>query len=173
MKKAQFWYADFLLGLLILFFITYIFSRVIIDLNTREDKIQELVNDATSIANSFTSTGYLSYNEWFNRQGRIGFVENGKVINEKLEDFERMLNNNGYEISQFLLGTSNNYIIYFEDKNTNIVENKVYGKFNNINELNELEVENLIRITRFVYYDNNEDNLGELVRMNILVWSSL
>ena len=54
MKKAQFWYADFLLGLLILFFITYIFSRVIIDLNTREDKIQELVNDATSIANSFT-----------------------------------------------------------------------------------------------------------------------
>src|SRR3989344_32498 len=181
MKKAQFWYADFLLGLLVLFIITFIFNRVIIDLNLREDKIQELVNDGNAISSSLMSPGYLGYTQWSasNPNGRIGLVENGKVINGKLNNFKQLLLTagipSGYNKSRILLGTKNDYLMYFEDKNANIITdiagNKVYGALSDASKINQIGAENIVRFTRFVYYDNNNDGKGELVKMNILVWA--
>ena len=171
MKKAQFWYADFLLGLFVLFIITFVFNRVIIDLNLKEDKVQELINDGTSIANSLMSPGYLGFSQWANKAGRIGLVDNGKVNNNKVNDFQLLLNsNNGYDVSKFLLGTKNDYLMYFEDKNNNIIDNKVYGGLDDVSKINQIGAENIVRFTRFAYYDNNNDGKGELVKMNILIW---
>src|SRR3989344_3749351 len=82
-KKAQATYADFLIGLLVLIAITFIFTQTIIDLNSREDKFQELITDGTAISSSFMSSAYGSYN-WAGNQptGRLGFVRDGKVIKE-------------------------------------------------------------------------------------------
>ena len=182
MKKAQFWYADFLLGLFVLFIITFIFNRVIIDLNLKGDKAQELINDGNSISNSLMSPGYLGFSQWSasNPSGRIGLVENGKVINSKLSDFKKLLSltgtPSGYDKSKILLGINkNNYLMYFEDKNGNPIAdttgNKVYGGLDDIAKINQIGADNIVRFTRFVYYDNNVDGKGELVKMNILIWT--
>ena len=112
MKKAQFWYADFLLAILILVTISFLFIRNITDLNFKQDKLQDIANDGVSISNSFMSEGYCPsnncMNDWGSISGRIGFVKQGRVIQYKLTNLTDLTSTNkGYDISKFLLGTKN------------------------------------------------------------------
>lgn len=173
LKKSQAWYADFLIGLLILIFITFVFTTTIIDLNTKEDKLQELSNDGISVSSSLMSSAYGSYGSWiiYPPSGRLGFVKNGRIIKEDFEEFQNLVNSDeGYKNSKILLGTKNDYILYFEF-NDEIFENKVYGKpginINN-NKIEGIISDNIIKITRIVYYDL--DNSGKIVKMVILIF---
>jgi hypothetical protein len=162
-KKAQVWYTDFLIGLLILIAITFIFTRTILDLNAREDKFQELINDGLSISNSLMSEGYCaSYGcgaAW-NRNppiGRLGFVKNGKVVKENFDAFI----NTDYEKTKTLLGSKNDYILYFEYNGAKIDYN---GKYVFGNENGFSKAENTIKLTRVVY------NAGKIVNMIVIVF---
>ena len=170
-KKGQFWYSDFLIGLFILMVISVIFVVTIVDINSREDILQGLIDDGVTITNSLMSEGYLTAENWRQDKGRIGFVRNGKVDNERLAYFAT-ISTFDYRTSQYLLGTRNNYAVYFENKTGNVVNDNVYGRINSLNELNELGVENLVKLTRFVYYDGNDDEKGEIVKLILLIWES-
>lgn len=170
-KKGQFWYGDFLIGLFILMVISVVFVVTITDINAREDVLQSLIDDGTTISNSLMSQGYLTAEEWKLEEGRIGFVEDGKVNNEKLAYFATIATFD-YRTSQYLLGTRNNYAVYFEDKDGQIIDDAMYGRVNSLQELNNLGVENLVRFTRFVYYDNDNDGDGEIVKLILLIWET-
>ncbi|AJF62225.1 MAG: hypothetical protein QT11_C0001G0067 [archaeon GW2011_AR20] len=168
-KKAQATYADFLIGLLVLIAITFIFTQTIIDLNSREDKFQELITDGTAISSSFMSSAYGSYN-WAGNQptGRLGFVRDGKVIKEDFDDYLNLLNTqDGYKKSTILLGTRNDYVFYFEFDETklNYGGKEVYGKYDDVD---EIESSNVIKINRVVYYDL--DGRGRIVKLVVLVF---
>lgn len=172
-KKAQVTYADFLIGLLILILITFIFTQTIINLNSREDKFQELSNDGFAISNSFMSQGYCPtnncLNDWNNEKGRVGFVKDNRLILNNFDKFTTLLNGaDGYKKSKILLGTQNDYIFYFE-YNNNVISN-IYGKTNNLNGIN---TQNLIRITRILYYNLDDSGKvsekGRIVKMIILI----
>lgn len=173
-KKAQGFYADFLIGLLVLILITFIFTQTIIDLNSREDKFQELINDGTAISNALMSQGYCPtgncLNDWSNLQGRVGFIKEGKIQLDKYDSFTQLLSTQeGYQTSRILLGTKNDYVLYFEFNNQIISE--IFGKVNDKSLINTKES---IRITRIIYY-NLDDNgqitdQGRIVKMNILVF---
>ena len=166
-KKSQGFYADFLIGLLILIFITFIFTRTILDLNSHEDILQGLINDGTSISNSLMSEGYCPTNQcstdWSNMKGRLGFVKNGKIIADKFNAYAA-LESIDYPKTKALLGTNNDYVLYFE-YNNQIISN-IYGKYDNLNQITE---DNRVKITRILYY--NLDGNGGIVNMIVLVFN--
>ena len=168
-KKAQATYADFLIGLLVLIAITFIFTQIVIDLNSREDKFQELINDGAAISSSFMGSAYGAYG-WTGNQptGRLGFVRDGKVIKKDFDDYLNLLNSqNGYKKSTILLGTRNDYVFYFEFDETklNYGEREVYGKYDDVD---EIESSNMVKITRIVYYDL--DGSGRIVKLVVLIF---
>lgn len=156
MKKAQFWYADFLIGLLILVFISILFIKTITDLNTKEDTIQNLLNDGISISNSFMSKGYLS-DQWVNTQGRIGIADNGKINNIDFNNLKAL----NYKTSKTLLGVSNDYAIYIEYTDGSISD--WYSK-PGIFSISGINSDSIIKVTRFAYYN------GRLAKLVIVVW---
>src|SRR3989344_2944215 len=121
-KKSQFWYADFLIAVLILVLISYLFISSINQLNKKQDKFQSISSDSLLISSTLMSEGYCVNDncvEWRNLLGNIGFVKEGKVIQDKLKSLISLTSTNeGYETSKILLGTRNNYIFYFEDSDT-------------------------------------------------------
>src|SRR3989338_8430186 len=125
-KKAQFWYADFLIAILILVAVSFLFIKNITDLNSKQDKLQSITNDAIAISSFLMSEGYCPtndcLNDWgdpFNKDGRIGFVKEGRIIKDNLE---------------------------------------------------EITAETFVTITRFVYFDADGDNKGEIIKLIIVVW---
>ncbi len=170
-KRGQAFYADFLIGLLILIFITFVFTRTIIDLNSREDKLQGLINDGVSISNSIMSGAYGVYNTWdsYPPKGRLGFIREGKIIKEDFDNFLDLIKQGeeGYKKTKILLGTKNDYVLYFEYNNNKISYGgrDVYGKHDKIE---DIKADNIIKIKRIAYY--NLDNNGKIVNMVILVF---
>ena len=170
-KKGQAFYADFLIGLLILIFITFVFTRTIIDLNSREDKLQGLINDGVSISNSIISGAYGSYGGWssYPPKGRLGFIREGKIIKKDFDNFLNLINQGeeGYKKTKILLGAKNDYMLYFEYEGNKLSYGgrNVYGKHDKIE---EIKADNIIKIKRIAYY--NLDNSGKIVNMIILVF---
>jgi hypothetical protein len=160
-RKSQASYSDFLIGFLVLILITFIFTRTIIDLNSKDDKIQELINDGNEISNSFMNQGYKE-DEWTNPNGRIGFVNDGKIIKN---NFDKLRDLN-YDKTKILLGAKSDYVVYFEydNKKLSYGNKEVYGKFDNTN---KIKSENIIKITRLVYSPLHEN---KIVKMNILIF---
>ena len=186
-KKAQFWYADFLLALLILVGVSFLFITSIRDLNSSQDKIQSIVSDSNAISNSFMSEGYCPSDDcltdWQNGNGRIGFVKDGKVIEDNLLDLIALnqdVDNNGYNMSKNLLGTRNNYIFYFEDTdadNTKIGIGTMGGPlvtvsgYPNIDDIAKISSTSLIKVSRIVYLENSEGSVtNKIVKLIIVVW---
>jgi len=178
-KKAQFWYSDFLLAVLILIAISFLFINNITNLNSKQDKLQVLSSDGIAISNSFMSEGYCPPprscgSNWVNLEGRIGFVKEGRVLENNLKDLINLVRNQeGYEDSKILLGTKNNYIFFFEDENGKIqiqgdLGDPIYGKWD-IDDISDIQAESLVKITRIVYLDNSGIT-KKLVRLVIIVW---
>ena len=178
-KKAQFWYADFLIAILILVAVSFLFIKNITDLNSKQDKLQSITNDAIAISSFLMSEGYCPddcLSDWsdpFNKDGRIGLVKEGRIIKNNLNSLiDLVANDNGYQTSKILLGTKNNYIFYFRNQNDIEPVGYVdfYGYYPKINNLEEITAETFVTITRFVYFDADGDNKGEIIKLIIVVW---
>ena len=176
-KKAQFWYADFLIAILILVAVSFLFIKNITDLNSKQDKLQSITNDAIAISSFLMSEGYCPtnncLNDWKGDNGRIGFVKEGRIIKNNLDalrDLNLDMVNGGYEKSKILLGTKNNYIFYFKDQNDNGPGGYVsfYG-YPGINNLEGIKAETFVAITRFVYLETGTGK-GEIIKLIIVVW---
>ncbi len=171
-EKAQFWYSDFLIAIFILAIISFLFIINIAELNSKQDNAQLITNEAISISNNFMSEGYCPtncYSDWINKDGRVGFVHQGRVEMDKLNDFINLVSND-YDISKILLGTKNDYVFYFENSDNNKIrigdsDYLVYGKVNDIAEIN---ADSFIKINRFVYLPIGEK--GEIVKLVVVVW---
>ena len=106
-KKAQFWYGDFLVAVLILMIIGVLFASSIIDLTSRNEIIKELILDASDISSVLMSEGYYSEG-WANYQGTIGLITDYRFDPDKLNSFLEL----GYNKQRAMLGTINNVWIY-------------------------------------------------------------
>jgi len=162
-KKSQASYTDFLIGFFVLILITFIFIRVNIDLNSKNNNFQELIIDGTEISNSLMNNGYkiLNWND-AQPQGRLGFLNDGKIIKENFDQFAQTT----YDKTKILLGTKKDYLVYFEHDNKILSynERQFYGKYDNIN---KIKSSNIVKITRLVYSSLHDK---KVVKMIILVF---
>ncbi len=182
-KKAQFWYSDFLIAILILVGISFLFIRNITDLNSDQDKLQSLAADSILISNVFMSEGYCPdvpgncLLDWTqNNKGRIGFAKDSKVIQEQVEALISLTSSEqGYQKSKALIGTRNNYIFYFE--NSDDLKNKILIGSNgdaihgnpSVNDISKINARSFIKTTRLVYLSNN-DITNRIVKLIIIIW---
>jgi len=186
-KKAQFWYSDFLIAILILVGISFLFIRNITDLNSDQDKLQSLSSDSVLISNAFMSQGYCPSSpndcltDWQqSNMGRIGLVKDSKVVQENIEALISLTSTEqGYQKSKALIGTRNNYIFYFEnsdDLNTKIeikdelgvILGTIFGN-PSVNDISQINARSFIKTTRLVYLSNN-DNTNRIVKLITIIW---
>ncbi len=169
-KRGQFWYGDFMIAMLVIIVIGIIFANSIVDIPERESDLDNMLDDGFNIANSLLSEGYDIAN-WRNGNGRIGITTDNKIDVDKLDEFSSLVETNrGYLISKFLFGTNYDYAFYFEDKDGNVINGRTYGGVALKDDLDIVEAENMFRMVRIVFLDNNKDGKGELVKMHLAVW---
>ena len=197
MKRGQLWYADVILALMIVVVIMIFFALSFFDIVGREDKVQDMLDDAITITNSVMSPGY-EHTKWCTeRKGRIGFVEDYKLIKDNFKEFEKLVDDpgtcleglTGYETSKILLGVPYDYLIYLQNKDGNFIESpnddvttRTYGKYKvkgltqetGLNDifakLEQDAPENKINFFRFVYYDPDLDGYGEIIKLGVVLW---
>src|SRR3990167_6615813 len=101
-RKAQFWYGDFLVAVLILMIIGVLFVTSIRDITSRNEITKELIIEASDISSTLMSEGYITENQWADKIGTIGFFTNKKF---DIEKFNLFLNNLEYGDQKYMLGT--------------------------------------------------------------------
>jgi len=169
-RRGQLWYVDFIIGVLVIAFIGVLFAKTIIDVPQRETDLQVLGSDALTISNLLMSPA-LQSSQWVNGQGKIGLVDDGKINRAWLNNFLTLVESeNGYDTSRQLFGTNFDYGLYFERKDGTVLNNKVYGGVDSLDQLSNLKAENLLALNRVVYVDDDGDGLGDVAKMVLLVW---
>lgn len=152
MKKAQVWYIDFAVGLLIFMVaITAYFSYAYSESVEQRGDMSELIIDAKMIATSLISKGYpYAWNS--SNVTRIGLTDgNYRIQQGKLDAF----NNFSYKNRSSLLGTTKDYYFYLEYPNGT--------KFNTLG-WNGENATQLVQVTRIVIYNSTP------VRMVYHLW---
>jgi len=157
MKKGQFWYSDFMIGIIIMITIGLLFFSTIARLYESNDKIGDLISDGSLISDYFMSTGYMA-SQWSLGEGRIGFVNNG-IVNENLDEFQSL----EYNLSKTLFGINYDYLVYFEnsEEDTETIKGPPGITPENVN---DADTDYMIKLIRFVYYN------GDIQKMAVVIW---
>ena len=175
MKKAQFWYGDFLIAVLILMVIGVLFVSSITDLTSRNEILKDLTLEASDISSVLMTEGSGSSIDWQNRIGTVGFMANNKFDSAKFDDFLSL----SYEKQKYMLGTFNNIGIYLKNRNNNIVLNNFESiedglsldenSLQSVDDISRIS-NNLVHIKRFVFYDENNDGKGDIYILGVVVF---
>ena len=157
MKKAQFWYGDFLIAVLILMIIGLLFVSSMMDITSRNEIIKELILDASDISAVLMSEGYRDIEQWREGIGTVGFITDYELNRDKFLDFIEM---DDYNIQKSLLGTYNDFWIYLKNK-----ESIIDSSNRDYNSVEDIDADNLVHIKRFVFYQ------GEIHILGVVVWN--
>lgn len=152
-KKAQVWYIDFMVGLLILIMTIMIYYQYHGNLNDEsEADWQEMTIDSKFISSSLMSGGYPS--NWTNETVEtIGLTDENYRINEtKIQQFANM----SYKQAKEVLRTRFNF--YFSLQNSSGASVYTAG-------LNATDQKFLVQTMRFVIYNSS------ISRMVLYIWS--
>lgn len=155
--KAQIWYADFTIALLLFLIATAIYFQFTDNLSSEEDKdIQEMVLDLKTISNALISEGFPE-NWTSDNLEVIGLTDgNYRIDNEKLIKFSNL--NHSQIINSF--NTPYNFYFYLEDQYGNNIP--INGKggigYNSTYSLDR------VQITRIAIYNSS------MVKMVIHLW---
>lgn len=174
MKKAQFWYGDFLVAVLILMIIGMLFVTSIRDITSRNEVLKDLILEASDISSVLMSEGYGTGDDWKEDIGigTIGLITNNKFDTDKFDNFLEL----GYNKQRVMLGTMNNIWIYLVDKDGNIISNSRQVEFglglppSSLNSINDIKANNLVHIKRFIFYDEDSDGKGDIYTLGVVVW---
>lgn len=157
-----------------------LFFSTIVNLYEGNDKIDDLINNGVLISDYFMSSGYLP-EEWDSSEGRIGFVDNGRINLENLTFFSDLFSvGEGYTKSKYLLGTSYDYVLYFEDSegvlditgDLVITEDDFLGDLDiaSSDDITNMNTDHMVRLIRFVYYYDEFVGINKFVKMVVVLW---
>jgi hypothetical protein len=151
-KKAQVWYVDFMVGLLILITSLLIYYQYQDNLSGEYDaEWQEMILDSKTITSSLITAGYPL--NWTNETVSVLGVTDGnyRINSTKIEQFSNL----SYKRAKDLLRTRFNFYFFLEDGNGA----RPYEKG-----LNATDHSFLVQATRFVIYNSS------IHRMVVQLW---
>ena len=157
MKKAQVWYTDFMVGILIFVIVIFIYYEYANNFSQNPNSItSDLIMEAKAISTSLITQGApIDWNQ--SNVNIIGLTDgNQRLIQEKLDMFANM----SYYETRTKLRTPYDYYFYLEDVDGSIIQ--INGE-NGIG-LEAADHENLISVTRVVIYNS------KLISMVVQVW---
>ena len=157
-KKAQIWYIDFMIGLMIFFIAVFIYYQYAYSFNQDpNDVLSDLVMETKTISSSLITQG--SPNDWNQTNVQIiGLTDgNHRFVQNKLEIFE----NFSYNDSKEILRTHYDYYIQLKELNgSTILINGEEG----IGLIQSNSSDHQIAITRIGVYNSR------LISMVVQVW---
>ena len=156
-KKAQIWYSDFMVGLLIFIIVVFVYYEFAYNFNEDPGEIiYELMMEAKSISSSLIGEGFPS--NWSKDNVKIIGIGDGnhRSVEQKLSMFYDMT----YLETRSKLRSIYNYYFHLEYLNGTIII--IDGK--NGAGIEPLNQKNLATISRIIIYDSN------LARMVVQVW---
>lgn len=157
-RKAQVWYTDFMVGILILTVMIVVYFQFVSNFSFEsEGSLDDLTRDAKIISNSLMTQGYpLDWNS--TNVSRIGIVDGDNRLNiSRLSEFKSI----DYNETKNIFSISSDYFIYFEKQD----QKETLGGVEDIG-VNETDPLKLAAITRIVFYD------GSFYKMRILAWNN-
>jgi len=123
-SKAQAWYTDFAVALLLFIFTLVVYFSYINNVQ-REEKsgLDVVIKDAKAISSALVLSGYPI--NWTNETViRVGLADDHKLNSTKLRAFKRL----NYSITKKYFGTIYDYFVYFVDKKGEVLNiNSVCG----------------------------------------------
>ncbi|MBU1203932.1 MAG: hypothetical protein KKG60_02595 [Nanoarchaeota archaeon] len=181
-KRGQFWYMDFIVGLMIITLVSIMFIMVAKEISIKQYSTNQLVNTAVSISGSFMSKGQCTPNQenpgshscsnWINKKGRIGLLTDNKIDNDKLRELKKLLEIR-YKTSKYLLGIGEEYALVIEyfDQQGNLIRD-IYGNPDLDDEQFDVMEKENIRIVRYAYYNPEQEGMtnGQIARLVTVVW---
>lgn len=157
MKKAQIWYTDFMIGILIFVIVIFIYYEYANNLSQDPSGItSDLMMEAKAISSSLITQGFpVNWNQ--SNVIIIGLTDgNQRLVQEKLDMFADM----DYGSTKTKFRIPYDYYFYLEDVDGSIIQ--INGE-DGIG-LNATDPENLIPITRIVIYNS------KLISMVVQIW---
>ena len=176
-KKAQSFFWDFIIGLFIFTLIILLFLRYNTSFESKEDSTENLLREAKTLSESLMTQGY-PYNWTTGDVEQVGIISSdennkGRIDANKLAAFANM-SYEDYDNVRFLLGISHDFIVFFEDKNKDIIPISLgdgtiaaTGKpnINSTNIKQEENIKTLVKVERHVIYNS------QITSMTVYVWS--
>lgn len=161
-KKAQVWITDFIIGFIIFLIGVLLTSRFIFNAMT-DDDFSRIRVEAETTSEDFLSEGVP--NNWTNDTlVKIGLITNNRLNITKVS----RLYNMSYPDTKFYLPSGLDYLLFFQKNLTVLNITKCgYGAINLTScavDISGLEYDNLVRVTRFVIYNNS------IIQMVLYVW---
>jgi len=171
--KAQVFYTDFMVGVLIFIFALLIYIAYISNFTQRDDnKLNELVTSISTVSSSLISSGVPDDWDYGNAE-RIGLTnDNHRIDLDKLDSFQDM----NYNISKKLLPTKFNYVVFLEDNDGAVIpinskcsigRPEVVADYSDlcaVPNMSLVDVKNIVTDTRLVIYES------KITRMRIYLW---
>ncbi len=151
-KKAQMFGTDLMIASIIFFIgIIAFFMYSLNSPNEAQENIDSLIYDGGIIADSILSDGYpQNWNQ--DNVIKIGILDNNKINQTKLENFYELTINN-YDKTKSIFNTKFDYYLFLN--NDMVIDSQTISGFGKpgINPDN-IDTENLVKITRFTIYKN-------------------
>ncbi|NTV23086.1 MAG: hypothetical protein HGA85_01770 [Nanoarchaeota archaeon] len=165
--KAQIWYIDLLIGLVIftvamVLFFKFATSRYLVKDN------EEIFPEVVRLSQILVSEG-IPQNWTEENVITPGLFTDGEVSIQKLEMFSNM--SSDYYRLKRLLATESDFIVVFEEQNGNNLSfgNFTLGKPNvTIEELESIQKKDIFTVVRYGVY--RHDQIAEIVAMKVVVW---
>ncbi len=153
-KRAQIWGIDLMSGM-VLFVVgmVILFVYSLNQSNEVQDNFELLFYEGKTIADNFLSSGYPS--DWNSTNViTIGISDDSKLNETKLENlYEMIYIDSNYSTTKNLLNTQYDYY-FFLNQNMTINSAEIEGIGKPGITKNNINVKNLIKITRFTIYQN-------------------
>ncbi len=153
-KRAQIWGIDLMSGMVLFIVgIVILFVYSLNQSNEVQDNFELLFYEGKIIADNFLSSGYPS--DWNSTNViTIGISDNSKLNETKLENlYEMIYINNNYSTTKNSLNTQYDYY-FFLNQNMTINSTEIEGIGKPGITKDNINVKNLIKITRFTIYQN-------------------
>ena len=171
-SKAQVWGIDIMVGVVIFtaaIIAALLYLAQFYDANSGE--FNDLANDANTISSSLLSGGYPD--DWNSSDAVMAGLTNDNMrLNEtKWGNFSAM----GYSMSKRLLGTRNDYLVFFVDEENNVIDigGSSYAGKPSVTRDNfaSQDTEGTVQVSRFLLHNATDGNSYKMIKMVVYVWT--
>jgi hypothetical protein len=155
-RKAQVWYIDFIVSVLIFTIVILIYFEYVNNLSKEEQSdLETMVMSAKIVSNNLMSGGFPD--DWNQSNAAIiGVVDDERINSTKMERFYDM----GHEQARIKFGIIDNYYAYLQDRNGQKIN---FGGKDHCGEEPE-NPDKLVKIDRIVIYNN------DMAKMVVQIW---
>lgn len=183
-KKSQVWVSDYTLSMLLFILAVLLSVKIIVNSFSTNTAFEELKSDSSKISEILLSEGYPV--NWTNESViKPGLLTDMRLNSSKVVNAMNM-SNTSYSSLRPKLQTRHDFLVIFEDPNSDIIEFDEFCTIGSPNvsinstgagplldchnpDFTSINYDNLVKLIRLVIYDSGAES--KIIRMVVYVWN--